>query len=92
MSGQRAGNKIMVVDTRHDSQIKDLVDVYEVIEYNETMNMDLVGLNMVMYAQIFSLYQSIKLNKSPDNPWPSGLVNRVVQGVIIYPYHNGGAK
>ncbi|MDE8339365.1 SIS domain-containing protein [Erysipelothrix rhusiopathiae] len=86
MSPQRNGNQIMVVDTMNDDVIRELVDVYVSINYNEDTNKDLVGLNMVMYAQVLSLYKSLDLDKSPDNPWPSGLVNRVVQGVIIYPY------
>ncbi|WP_331836769.1 hypothetical protein [Erysipelothrix piscisicarius] len=86
MSPQRNGNQIMVVDTMNDDTIRELVDVYVSINYNEDTNKDLVGLNMVMYAQVLSLYKSLDLDKSPDNPWPSGLVNRVVQGVIIYPY------
>lgn len=86
MSPQRNGNQIMVVDTMNDDVIRELVDVYVSINYNEDTKKDLVGLNMVMYAQVLSLYKSLDLDKSPDNPWPSGLVNRVVQGVIIYPY------
>lgn len=86
MSPQRNGNQIMVVDTMNDDVIREIVDVYVSINYNEDTNKDLVGLNMVMYAQVLSLYKSLDLDKSPDNPWPSGLVNRVVQGVIIYPY------
>lgn len=92
MSPQRNGNQIMVVDTMNDDEIRALVDVYVTINYNEDTNKDLVGLNMVMYAQVLSLYKSLDLAKSPDNPWPSGLVNRVVQGVIIYPYSHEEEK
>ncbi|QIK69252.1 SIS domain-containing protein [Erysipelothrix sp. HDW6C] len=92
MSGQRDGNQIMVVDLKQDDSIAALVDVYHVINYNKSVNTDFVGLNMVMYAQAMSLYKSIDLGKTPDNPWPSGLVNRVVQGVIIYPYSYKEAK
>ena len=37
-------------------------------------------------AQLFSLYTSKHFGYSPDNPCPSGSVNRVVQGVTIHPY------
>lgn len=30
--------------------------------------------------------KSLQLGLTPDNPCPSGEVNRVVQGVTIYPF------
>ena len=47
-----------------------------------------VGLPYILYCQILSFYKSINLEISPDNPSPSGEVNRVVQGVNIYPFIN----
>lgn len=41
----------------------------------------------ILYAQTFALYKSIALGIKTDNPSPTGLVNRVVQGVRIYPYN-----
>jgi tagatose-6-phosphate ketose/aldose isomerase len=35
-------------------------------------------------AQLFSLNKSAALGLTPDNPFPDGTVNRVVQGVTIY--------
>ena len=32
------------------------------------------------------MLQSLSLGLSPDNPNAAGTVNRVVQGVTIYPY------
>lgn len=43
------------------------------------------GLPYIVYCQILSFFKSIDLDISPDNPCPSGEVNRVVQGVTIYP-------
>ncbi|WOH36612.1 SIS domain-containing protein [Thalassotalea fonticola] len=52
-------------------------------------NMDLddiwAGLPYIVYCQILSFFKSVDLDISPDNPCPSGEVNRVVQGVTIYP-------
>lgn len=39
----------------------------------------------VMVAQVLALFSSVGLGCTPDNPFPSGSVNRVVQGVEIYP-------
>jgi tagatose-6-phosphate ketose/aldose isomerase len=45
-----------------------------------------VALLCVIFAQVNAFLHSLKLGVTPDNPSPSGLVNRVVQGVTIYPY------
>ena len=39
----------------------------------------------VLVAQLYALQNSLNLGVQPDNPSPSGMVNRVVQGVHIYP-------
>ena len=39
----------------------------------------------LLAAQLYALERSIALGYSPDNPFPDGTVNRVVQGVTIYP-------
>ena len=41
----------------------------------------------VLAAQLYALQNSLNLGVEPDNPSPSGLVNRVVQGVHIYPFN-----
>lgn len=42
------------------------------------------GLIYLYFAQLLALYKSINLGINPDNPCPSGEVNRVVKGVIIH--------
>lgn len=42
----------------------------------------------LLAAQMFSLQKSAALGLTPDNPFPDGTVNRVVQGVTIHP-HDG---
>jgi tagatose-6-phosphate ketose/aldose isomerase len=41
----------------------------------------------LLAAQMFSLHKSAVLGLTPDNPFPDGIVNRVVQGVTIYDNH-----
>lgn len=41
----------------------------------------------IIYAQVFALLSSVGKGIQPDNPSPDGLVNRVVEGVTLYPYH-----
>lgn len=38
----------------------------------------------IVFGQILSFYKSLHLGLAPDNPCPSGEVNRVVQGVTIH--------
>lgn len=45
------------------------------------------GLPYIVYCQVFAFYKSINANITPDNPCPTGEVNRVVQGVTLYPLH-----
>lgn len=40
----------------------------------------------LMVAQIYAFTRSLNLRIGPDNPCPGGEVNRVVQGVNIYPF------
>lgn len=51
---------------------------------NEPISDVLAGLPYIVVAQLFSFYQSLKFGLSPDNPCPSGEVNRVVKGVTIH--------
>ncbi len=45
-----------------------------------------LGVCYVVMAQTVALHQSLRLGLTPDNPFPNGIVNRVVQGVIIHDY------
>ncbi len=44
-----------------------------------------LALPYAVFAQSLALGQSLRLGLMPDNPFPSGDVNRVVQGVTIHP-------
>ncbi|MGL5335951.1 MAG: SIS domain-containing protein [Enterovibrio sp.] len=46
----------------------------------------------LLYAQYYAFHTSLGLGISPDNPCPSGQVNRVVQGVNIYSFHKKGEQ
>jgi len=45
----------------------------------------LAGIVFVLVAQLFGLRASLALGRTPDNPFPDGEVNRVVQGVTVHP-------
>ena len=44
------------------------------------------GLPAVIFAQTLGLTASLAEGLTPDNPFPGGEVNRVVQGVVVHPY------
>lgn len=44
-----------------------------------------VALSYLVFAQYLALFTSLEYGKTPDNPFPSGEVSRVVRGVTIHP-------
>ena len=86
MSGQRKGNKIVAVMSRTDEAVSALVDytvVYGLEGDNENV---LLGLDYILFAQTLAVLKSLAMAITPDNPCPTGEVNRVVKGVTLYPY------
>ena len=47
-----------------------------------------IAFNYIIFGQMISFFNSLRLEISPDNPRPDGTVNRVVQGVIVHEYNN----
>lgn len=56
--------------------------------YDDLEGLDdcLVALPFVVVAQLLGLGSSVRLGLTPDNPFPDGEVNRVVQGVTVHPF------
>ena len=86
MSGQRKGNKIVAVMSKADDAVAALVD-YTVVYDQEGENENaLLGLDYILFAQTLAVLKSLAMGITPDNPCPTGEVNRVVKGVTLYPY------
>ncbi|MCI7802538.1 MAG: SIS domain-containing protein [Floccifex porci] len=85
MSPERKGNKILVVSSK-DDDIKEYADYFISFDNGQDLPNVLLGLEYITVAQTIALFKSLKSGYTPDNPCPSGEVNRVVKGVIIYPY------
>ncbi|SJZ85686.1 SIS domain-containing protein [Anaerorhabdus furcosa] len=85
MSGQRKGNKIFAVCNTPCEEVKALTDFYYCYNGSNHDNIFL-GLEYIVVAQILALFKSLSLDITPDNPCPSGEVNRVVKGVTLYQY------
>ena len=85
MSPERKGNKILVVSSK-DDDIKQYADYFISMDNGVDLPNVVCGLEYIMVAQTIAIFKSLKLGFTPDNPCPSGEVNRVVKGVILYPY------
>ena len=86
MAGQRKGNKIAVVYNKACEGIEELADYAIQINVGCDMENIMLGLDFIMFAQTLAVMKSLSMGITPDNPCPTGEVNRVVKGVILYPY------
>ena len=85
MSGQRKKNRIAAVVNTPCEGLEALVD-YVVPYHAPALPNVLLGLDYVMFAQTLAVLKSLSMGITPDNPCPTGEVNRVVKGVTLYPY------
>ena len=86
MGPQRKQNRIAVVMNRPCAGLDDLVDYQLVMDNGEDTENVLLGFQYVAFAQALATLKSLSLDITPDNPCPTGEVNRVVKGVTLYPY------
>lgn len=86
MSSQRKGNKILAVTNHDDVELKGLVDYYYAFENGKELDNMFLAFDYILIAQVLALFKSLSYKITPDNPCPSGEVNRVVKGVTLYPY------
>lgn len=86
MAGQKKGNKLVAVAGRKYEDIEELVDLY--VDFGLLFAKDnmFLAFDYILVAQVIALFKSLQLGITPDNPCPTGEVNRVVKGVTIYPY------
>ncbi|MBR2827091.1 MAG: SIS domain-containing protein [Erysipelotrichaceae bacterium] len=86
LSPERNGNRIMAVSSYADPEVEKLVDYFVTFENKDRYENVFLGLEYINIAQCIAMLKSISMGIKPDTPSPSGLVNRVVKGVTIYPY------
>jgi tagatose-6-phosphate ketose/aldose isomerase len=56
-----------------------------ILEELEALDDAFLAVGFVVVAQLLALSFSLRLGLTPDNPFPGGDVNRVVEGVRIHP-------
>lgn len=90
----RAKTVVVAADKRFWARFTDLADraaaedgrLHAIIYHAEALPDDALAVLGVQHAQLLGMAAAIQRGISPDNPCPSGEVNRVVQGVKLYPY------
>lgn len=91
MYSEGGSHRIVAVTDFEDKRVKeychDYIVINEGIDY-QSHDSVLYMLDYVLIAQMYALINSLESGITPDNPCPSGSVNRVVQGVVIYPYED----
>lgn len=86
LSEQRHKNRLMTISVTDRPELKSLVDDYHYFFKDDELDDEYAAMLDVTTAQIIALLKSIKNGVKPDDPCPTGEVNRVVKGVVIYPY------
>lgn len=86
MLAHKKNDKVVIVGDNIEEDILNKADyVFNVenINYN-VENKVLLPLQQIIFGQMLSFLKSVNLGITPDNPCPTGEVNRVVKGVILH--------
>jgi len=81
---QRDGNKVVALYEAGSDVTADLKVPYTAVGLGAWAEVT-AGMQGLVFMQLISLFTSLHLGITTDNPSPGGLVNRVVQGVTVYP-------
>jgi len=77
---------VIVISEKHHEELEEFTDYHFSLSEEVDLDESYLASVYVIYAQIFALLSSVKLGIAPDNPSPDKMVNRVVEGVTLYPY------
>lgn len=86
VAADESGLNVIVLVDKADDEIKGLANwTIEVDAKDKAIDNDFeLALLYVIFAQALAMKKSIQLGITPDNPSPTGRINRVVKGVTIY--------
>lgn len=86
VAGDESNLKVIVLADKVDTEMKELADwAIEVNTAEKPFDNDFeLALLYVVFAQALAMKKAIQLGITPDNPSPTGRINRVVKGVTIY--------
>lgn len=87
---EKACSMVVALSIQADNEIEELADLAFSLQENEGEEASdfLSALTYILFAQTLAMKKSIQLGITPDNPSPTGAINRVVQGVTIYKYED----
>lgn len=77
--------KVVALTTEVDSVIAE-GDYFQIPNLTDADDAELI-FPFLLFSQIYAFTRSHEFGIGPDNPCPSGEVNRVVRGVNIYPFN-----
>ena len=87
LKAKKQGCCMLILCARATDEIRQISsDVVELCDEGQTLDDDFRVMTDVMVGQILGVFACLRCNLKPDNPSTSGTINRVVQGVTIYPY------
>ncbi|WP_027416520.1 SIS domain-containing protein [Aneurinibacillus terranovensis] len=84
--------KLAAISGAFVNEAKDNCDYYfyseteEIVSNGTSLEDSWLAFPFILYAQMLAVFKSLHLGFRPDNPCPGGSLNRVVQGVTIYPF------
>ncbi|WP_245542271.1 SIS domain-containing protein [Psychromonas hadalis] len=82
----KSAGKVIAITAQSDQAVTEGEHFY-VTDMQAACDTELLFPYMI-FAQIYAFHRAISLNNSPDNPCPTGEVNRVVQGVTIHSFNS----
>lgn len=87
LKSKRQGCGTLVICGRVESEVTETGDaVIDLFPSGEPIDDDFRALTDVVPCQVLATFKSLDLGLSPDNPSPDGIINKVVEGVTIYPW------
>ena len=87
LKAKKQGCCTLIICDRATPEIKELgSSVVELFPQGQAVDDDFRVMTDVMVGQILGTFACMHCGLKPDNPSVSGTINRVVQGVTIYPY------
>jgi len=78
-------SKVIAITAQLDEQVSD-GDYWLTDDMQDATDAGLL-FSYILVAQIYAFHLSVELGNTPDNPCPTGEVNRVVQGVTIHKFN-----
>jgi tagatose-6-phosphate ketose/aldose isomerase len=84
---KKQGRGALVICARADVEVRSAADeVLELYPSEEPLPDEHRALTDVVACQVLASFTSLGHGLSPDNPSPEGIINRVVEGITIYPW------